>query len=203
LGAQKAGRTDADSWRLPLYQFLQVAGQLNPQDLENAVRIGTQDTEIMALMLRKAGLLEAHVIEAAIACNDLIAKKVLKTEQAIMALNHCQRTRSSIYDCFDEFGWSQPKDAQPLPPGAMVDERAIPVETIRTDRILQNSPVPVSSPSKDSLSVLDTAQKTAFPGSQDASHQNHDAVVNPEDVDQGADDGDPSKPKKKLIDLVP
>jgi hypothetical protein len=184
LGAQKAGKTEADGWRMPLYQFLQLAGQLNPQDLEQAIRTGTQDTEIMAIMLRKAGILEDHVIEAAIHCNDLINKRVLRTEQAIMALNHCQRTRNSIYDCFDEFGWSQPKDMFPAQSTPVIDPaQAQAVEPIRTDRILAPNPAFEQAP-----------DASAGPGKEHASSKSSDP-------NQASDDED--KSQRKLIDLVP
>jgi hypothetical protein len=108
LGSHKATELESDTPALPLYQLLQLAGLLGPQELEAAVRVGTQDTEIMSRMLQKAGILDSHVIAAAVACTDLVTKRVLKTEQAIMAVNNCKHMRGSIYEFFDEFGWSHP-----------------------------------------------------------------------------------------------
>jgi hypothetical protein len=113
LGSHKATELESDTPTLPLYQLLQFAGLLGPQELEAAVRVGTQDTEIMSRMLQKAGILDSHVIAAAVACTDLVTKRVLKTEQAIMAVNNCKHMRGSIYEFFDEFGWSHPSGLTP------------------------------------------------------------------------------------------
>ena len=112
MGSQKANRAESEGPQLPLYQFLQLSGMITKKDIEQAIRAGTEDPEIMGKMLLKAGVLEDYIVDAAVACCGLISRHVLQTEQAIMALNHCRRTRSSIYDCFDEFGWSQPPEAE-------------------------------------------------------------------------------------------
>jgi hypothetical protein len=116
LGSQAAAsKQEHDSLPLPLFQFLQLAGMMGSKELEQAIRIGTQDTEIMAKMLLKAQILEPRLVDAAVACSELIAKRILKTEQAIMALNHCKHTHGSIFESFGEFGWTQPADAAEVP----------------------------------------------------------------------------------------
>jgi hypothetical protein len=108
LGSHRATKLESETPILPLYQLLQLSGLLGPQELEAAIRVGTQDTEIMSRMLQKAGIVDSHVISAAVACTDLVTKRVLKTEQAIMAVNNCKHSRASVYEFFDEFGWSHP-----------------------------------------------------------------------------------------------
>ncbi len=116
LGSQAAAsKQEHEALPLPLFQFLQLAGMMGATELEQAIRVGTQDTEIMSKMLLKAQILEPRLVEAAMACSDLITKRILKTEQAIMALNHCKHTGGSIFESFGEFGWTQPADAADLP----------------------------------------------------------------------------------------
>jgi hypothetical protein len=126
LGTKGSVKAEPEAPPLPLYQFLQLAGLMGPKELEQAVRVGTQDTDIMARMLQKARILEPRVIEAAVACADLVAKRVLTTEQAIMALTHSKLTKASIFDSFDEFGWSQPPEHQSESSYIEVPSRPVP-----------------------------------------------------------------------------
>jgi hypothetical protein len=220
MGAQKA-KTEPETQPLPIYQFLQLSGLINKKDIEQAIRVGTEDPELMGRMLLKAGILEDYVVEAAISCCDLISKHVLQTEQAIMALNHCQRTRSSIYDCFDEFGWSQPPDAEgrqqqsdsgQFKPAqtqgiAGTIERQV-ARTSGSKLPKQEPPPPSEQPSV--LSVLNQqAEGEAQVETSDAKPADTAQVDLSEEqpaeeaIEPDSEPEKPSKPKKKLIDLVP
>lgn len=92
---------------LSLHHMLRVAGLVETDALENAIVDSLEDTEVMTLILRQTKLLEDFVIEAAKECCQLIREGRVKPEQAIIALHHCQRTRNSMHDCLEEFGWLQ------------------------------------------------------------------------------------------------
>jgi len=141
LGSHKATELETDTPTLPLYQLLQFAGLLGPQELEAAVRVGTQDTEIMSRMLQKAGILDSHVISAAVACTDLVTKRVLKTEQAIMAVNNCKHMKGSIYEFFDEFGWAHPSGLTP------------PAQTSTSDQVAPPEPAIDRPPTNESVTA--------------------------------------------------
>ena len=92
---------------LSLHHMLRIAGLIQTEALESAIKDSLENPEIMGIILKRSGLLEEFVIEAAKECCQLIASGELKPEHAIIALHHCQRTRNSVKDCLEEFGWMQ------------------------------------------------------------------------------------------------
>lgn len=202
LGAKQAGKTEVLAQELSLHQFLQLSGLVTACDLERAIQSGVQDADIMGRMLIKAGVLEDYIIEAAIACSDLVGKRVLRTEQAIMAINHCRRTRNSIYDCFDEFGWTQPPEISKPIAGAKQS-------TAKAD----TPPRPPRPPKPaNTTGVLLKLQKNALETNKQANDAESGSKSSTQTVDlneDSADEHNPAtsdhevKPKKRLIDLVP
>lgn len=90
---------------VPLYQFLQLAGRISPQQIEEAVRNGTRDAQIMGLMLHKVGAIGEFEMGVSLALNDFMAKGVVSVEQAIVALNYCITNQISLEDAFAQMGW--------------------------------------------------------------------------------------------------
>lgn len=90
---------------VPLYQFLQLAGRITPQQIEEAVRTGTRDAQIMGLMLHKVGAIAEFEMGVALALNDFMAKNIVSVEQAIVALNYCITNNISLEDAFAQMGW--------------------------------------------------------------------------------------------------
>ncbi|MBA3858000.1 MAG: hypothetical protein C0507_13935 [Cyanobacteria bacterium PR.3.49] len=90
---------------VPLYQFLQLAGRITPQQIEEAVRTGTRDAQIMGLMLHKVGAIAEFEMGVALALNDFMAKNIVSVEQAIVALNYCITNQISLEDAFAQMGW--------------------------------------------------------------------------------------------------
>lgn len=98
---------------VPLYQFLQLAGRITPQQIEEAVRNGTRDAQIMGLMLHKVGAIGEFEMGVSLALNDFMDKGVVSVEQAIVALNYCITNQISLEDAFAQMGWflNQPYDS--------------------------------------------------------------------------------------------
>ncbi len=90
---------------VPLYQFLQLAGRITPQQIEEAVRTGTRDAQIMGLMLHKVGAIGEFEMGVSLALNDFMAKNIVSVEQAIVALNYCITSQISLEDAFSQMGW--------------------------------------------------------------------------------------------------
>lgn len=217
MGAQKVNRAEPAAPQLPLYKFLQLSGLITKTDIEHAVRISTEDPELMGRMLMKAGLLEEYVVDAAISCCDLIGKRILQTEQAIMALNHCQRTRSSIYGCFDEFGWTPPPTSDLREPDRA---QGTPAQGIAANIERQAAQSQSGQHQKQESTALEPsvfsvlqqqADESTSPASQEPSLAPENTYtevaedVPPQDESSQAEpeQDKPAKPKKKLIDLVP
>jgi len=90
---------------VPLYQFLQLAGRITPQQIEEAVRMGTRDAQIMGLMLHRVGAIAEFEMGVALALNDFMGKNIVSVEQAIVALNYCITNQISLEDAFSQMGW--------------------------------------------------------------------------------------------------
>ncbi|MCC7528669.1 MAG: hypothetical protein IT342_09115, partial [Candidatus Melainabacteria bacterium] len=90
---------------VPLYQFLQLAGRITPQQIEEAVRTGTRDAQIMGLMLHKVGAIGDFEMGVALALNDFMGKNIVSVEQAIVALNYCITNQISLEEAFSQMGW--------------------------------------------------------------------------------------------------
>ena len=113
---------------LPLYQFLQVSGIITSKQIEQAIRIGSKDSEIMGKMLLMAGILEPALVKAAQQCNELIGTGVLTTEQGMIALKSCERNSFGLDQAFIELGW----DTSPLKAVGAVPESGRPSATEAT-----------------------------------------------------------------------
>lgn len=126
---------------VPLYQFLQLAGRISPQQIEEAVRTGTRDAQIMGLMLNKIGAIDEFQMSVALALNDFMAKGIVSVEQAIVALNYCITHQISLESAFTQMGWflNQPYDSYTSQSSTGTDglEVLIPV----TDPVYSNAPV--------------------------------------------------------------
>lgn len=91
---------------IPLYQFLQLAGIIGPKDIEDALKVGSRDSDLMGKMLMLSGKMEEPLLLAALYCNDLITLGYLKTEQAIIAIGVCHKNNCSVESAFQQLGWN-------------------------------------------------------------------------------------------------
>ncbi len=96
---------------LSLHHMLRIAGLIKTEALESAIKDSLENPDVMGIILKRSGLLEEFVIEAAKECCQLISTGQVKPEQAIIALHHCQRTRNSVKECLQEFGWLEKSEA--------------------------------------------------------------------------------------------
>ncbi len=95
-----------DATNLPLYQFLQLAGVIGPKDIEEALKMGSRDTTLMGQMLMMTGALDQNLLGIAMKCSHLMEKGILKTEQAVIALGICWKSKATLEDAFKQLGWS-------------------------------------------------------------------------------------------------
>jgi hypothetical protein len=95
----------APAHALPLYQFLQLAGLITAKDIEEALKLGSRDTELMGRMLLLTGSIDQTSLASASRLNEMISKGVLKAEQAILAMGLCQNRNCSVEQAFKSLGW--------------------------------------------------------------------------------------------------
>lgn len=91
---------------LPLYQFLQLAGVIGPKDIEDALKAGSRNAQLMGQMLLLTGAIDQNLLQIALKCSELMAQGILKAEQAVIALGICWKTKGSLEDAFRQLGWS-------------------------------------------------------------------------------------------------
>ncbi|MBZ0188441.1 MAG: hypothetical protein K8F91_19490, partial [Candidatus Obscuribacterales bacterium] len=60
------------SRELPLYQFLQLSGIIAAKDIEEALKQGSRNTELMGSMLLLTGALDEHLLNCAVRLNNLM-----------------------------------------------------------------------------------------------------------------------------------
>ncbi len=91
---------------LPLYQFLQLSGIITAKDIEEALKLGSKNTELMGKMLLLANAVDQHVLTCAIELNSLMSTGTLKAEQAMLAMGLCQNRQCTVSQAFKSLGWS-------------------------------------------------------------------------------------------------
>lgn len=91
---------------LPLYQFLQLAGVIGPKDIEEALKAGSRNAQLMGQMLMLTGAVDQNLLSIALKCSELMAQGILKAEQAVIALGICWKTKASLEEAFKQLGWS-------------------------------------------------------------------------------------------------
>ena len=91
---------------IPLYQFLQLAGVIGAKDIEDALKVGSRDSQLMGQMLLLTGAINADLLVVALKCSELLRHGVLKTEQAVIALGICAKSHCTVEDAFKQLGWS-------------------------------------------------------------------------------------------------
>jgi len=109
---------------LPLYQFLQLAGLITAKDIEEALKQGSRDTELMGKMLLLTGAIDHNSLGSAIRLNDMVTNSVLKAEQAILAMGLCQNRQCSVEQAFKSLGWGMALDQslhqETIPPSSIM-----------------------------------------------------------------------------------
>ncbi len=103
---------------LPLYQFLQLAGLITAKDIEEALKLGSRDTELMGRMLLLTGSIDQNSLASAARLNEMVSKGVLKAEQAILAMGLCQNRNCSVEQAFKSLGWHSNLQ-ETIPPAAV------------------------------------------------------------------------------------
>jgi len=122
---------------LPLYQFLQLAGVIGPPDIEEALKVGSRDTNLMGQMLMMTGAIDQNLLGIAMNCSSLMAQGILKTEQAVIVLGICWKSKATLEEAFKQLGWSSAIISSALPianaaQAAQAQVQSLPVQQVTT-----------------------------------------------------------------------
>lgn len=91
-----------------LGELLKLAGFITHSDIEKAVELSSKNSSLIGKMLLVTGMIDESMLHAALRSQFLIREGFLKVEQAIVALNLCQRSQVSFDDALEELGWVVP-----------------------------------------------------------------------------------------------
>ena len=86
-------------------ELLKQAGIVTEQDLEQARSLDKDQGAKLEKHLVTMGKIDTKMVLAAYQCMTLLTQKRLKVEQAIIALNFCQRSRVDFADAMKDLGW--------------------------------------------------------------------------------------------------
>jgi hypothetical protein len=114
---------EPDKGELFMDQFLKIAGIITQNDIDKAIRLGTQDSDLFGKMLLSAGIMEEQMVEASLDAYALVSDDTLTMDQAMIALKNCQVRGHSLEAAFKDLGWSadvegDEDESEPLEMGA-------------------------------------------------------------------------------------
>lgn len=104
------GKHTDDQKTVTFAELLKMAGFVTEKDIQEATQRALQNAKITTQLFLSAGVLDEAILNAAMRCHYLLDKKALQIDQAIIALNYCQRSRISFDDTLEEFGWLPPPE---------------------------------------------------------------------------------------------
>lgn len=206
---------------LPLYQFLQLSGIITAKDIEEALKLGSKDTELMGRMLLLTNAIDQHVLSCAIELNALMTAGTLKAEQAMLAMGLCQNRQCTVAQAFKSLGWNtefpgadsinNQESIQPSPPTASLNLDDLP--PAQPDHVSEAQKILTSDFEAPARAGAATGEHPAY---QDHSNSGADYTATtdvppltveltrggPEDEKQPESDTD-SAARKRLSDLMP
>jgi hypothetical protein len=93
-----------------LDQFLKIAGIITQADIDRAVKLGSQNSDIFGKMLQTAGIMEEQMVEASLDAYALVSDNTLTMDQAMIALKNCQANGHDLESAFKALGWAAEDD---------------------------------------------------------------------------------------------
>jgi len=111
--ADKSGTGTSADWSRPKVEInptgpvdlLKHAGIVTEQDIEGAKKLDADQGNKLEKLLVKMGKIDTQTVLASYQCMTLLSNKKLRVEQAVIALNFCQRSRVSFSEAVKELGW--------------------------------------------------------------------------------------------------
>jgi len=208
--AIKASQPAAQPTReLPLYQFLQLSGIITAKDIEEALKQGSRNTELMGQMLLLTEAIDEHLLNCACRLNDLMTQGLLNAEQAILAMGLCQNRNCSVEDAFKSLGWSAELDSddssETIPPNKVF---ATPLTTMGYGQSAEPPKYEGTATGEQAAYQVET-QQGITEASEDQMEHNLSATadVPPINIEltktHDPDDDDDKKSRKRLADLMP
>lgn len=96
-----------------LGELLKLAGLMTENDIQEALRLSTVNENLLGKILVATGQLDELILHASLHCQFMLREGFLKEEQAVIALNYCNRMRCSFNEALNELGWTELQRQRP------------------------------------------------------------------------------------------
>jgi len=91
-----------------LGELLKAAGIVTEDDIKGAIDLSARNSALIGKILLVTGLINEQTLHASLRAQFLVREGFLRMEQAIVALNHCEKHSCSFDDALQELGWVMP-----------------------------------------------------------------------------------------------
>ncbi|HEY9775824.1 MAG TPA: hypothetical protein V6C81_18830 [Planktothrix sp.] len=91
------------------FDLLQKAGIVTELDIRNASDVRKKHGGDIITILQSAGKIDKFTFESSVVCLPLIELGLMKLEQAVIALQYCNRMRVDFDTALEELGWQNPR----------------------------------------------------------------------------------------------
>lgn len=89
-----------------LGEILKAAGVVTDDDINRAIELSIKNSALVGKMLLVSGTIDEGMLHAALRCQFLLREGFLKMEQAVVALNHCQKHNVVFDEALQQLGWT-------------------------------------------------------------------------------------------------
>jgi CBS domain-containing protein len=113
LGLLKSEQTET----IKLGEILKAAGIVTEDDIKSAIDLSARNSALIGKILLVTGLINEQTLHASLRAQFLVREGFLRMEQAIIALNHCEKHSCSFDDAIQELGWTMPTPSRVKMPG--------------------------------------------------------------------------------------
>lgn len=93
---------------IKLGEILKAAGIVTEDDIKGAIDLSARNSALIGKILLVTGLINEQTLHASLRAQFLVREGFLRMEQAIIALNHCEKHNCSFDDALQELGWVMP-----------------------------------------------------------------------------------------------
>lgn len=89
-----------------LGELFKLAGILSDEDIADALGMSVLNTSLLGKILVSTGQIGESTLNNALRCQFMLQEKAITEEQAVVALNYCQRMQCGFEDALKELGFS-------------------------------------------------------------------------------------------------
>lgn len=93
---------------IKLGELLKAAGIVTEDDIKGAIDLSARNSALIGKILLVTGLINEQTLHASLRAQFLVREGFLRMEQAIIALNHCEKHSVNFDEALQDLGWVMP-----------------------------------------------------------------------------------------------